>query len=116
MVGDYSVGALFPGEDDPLGGHLYIMEFTNACPDPASLPALGTAIDARLRDLNDDYRGHSSALHPPRILAVPPGTFADWMRRRGKLGGQHKVPRLVSDRELFADLRGFAQEAAAFGD
>ncbi len=113
MVGDYSVGALFPGEEDPLGGHLYIMEFTNAHPDPATLPELGAAIDERLRDLNDDYRGHSSALHPPRVLSVPPGTFADWMRRRGKLGGQHKVPRLVSDRELFADLRGFAQQAAA---
>lgn len=113
MVGDYAVGALFPGEEDPLGGHLYIVEFTNAAPQAETLATLGDHINTTLRDLNDDYRGHSSALHAPRILSVPPGTFAGWMRKRGKLGGQNKVPRLVSDRDLFADLKDYARQALA---
>jgi hypothetical protein len=41
------------------------------------------------------------------LIAVAPGTFYRWMRRRGKLGGQHKVPRVINNEHLFADLRGF---------
>ena len=44
---------------------------------------------------------------PPRILAAAPGSFADWMRSRGKLGGQNKVPRVITDDALFSGLRSF---------
>jgi hypothetical protein len=37
-----------------------------------------------------------------------PGAFAAWMKSRGKLGGQHKVPRIINNAELFASLREFA--------
>ena len=43
-------------------------------------------------------------MDPPEVLAVPPGFFAGWMRDRGKLGGQNKVPRVVAG-SLFDDLR-----------
>ena len=43
----------------------------------------------------------------PRVHPVPHGTFAAWMKRRGQLGGQHKVPRVINDQTLFADLRAF---------
>lgn len=36
------------------------------------------------------------------------GGFAEWMRRRGRLGSQNKVPRVIADPELFTGLRGFA--------
>ena len=39
---------------------------------------------------------------------MPPGGFAAWMKQRGKLGGQNKVPRIVTSDALFADLRAFA--------
>ena len=39
-------------------------------------------------------------MRPPEIRAVPAGGFAAWMRARGKLGGQHKVPRIVNDPAL----------------
>ena len=43
-----------------------------------------------------------------RAQFLPPGAFAAWMKSRGRLGGQNKVPRIVNDRELFAALRAFA--------
>jgi len=43
-----------------------------------------------------------------RIGTLPQGGFAEWMRRRGRLGGQNKVPRVIADPGLFADLRAFA--------
>ena len=55
------------------------------------------------------FRGFG--LDAPRVRGVPPGTFAKWMKRRGKLGGQHKVPRVINDGALFADLRGFVEDA-----
>jgi hypothetical protein len=43
----------------------------------------------------------------PRIVAARPGAFAAWMRHRGKLGGQNKVPRVITDDALFSGLRSF---------
>jgi hypothetical protein len=37
---------------------------------------------------------------PPRVVAIPEGTFYRWMRGAGKLGDQHKVPRVTNDRQL----------------
>ena len=42
-----------------------------------------------------------------RIQAVDPGSFAAWMKARGRLGGRHKVPRIVNEAALFRSLRGF---------
>jgi hypothetical protein len=43
----------------------------------------------------------------PEVVALPPGRFAAWMKSRGRLGGQNKVPRMIADRALAADLAGF---------
>jgi hypothetical protein len=54
-----------------------------------------------LKRLNSDYeakRYNNIAMTTPIIHMVPPGTFKDWLRKSGKLGGQHKVPRLSNDR------------------
>lgn len=64
-------------------------------------------LDATLADLNDDYRAHRAGMAAPVVLAVPPGTFAAWMKRRGRLGGQNKVPRIINDGGLAADLTAF---------
>ena len=47
-------------------------------------------------------------MRAPEVCVLPRGGFAEWMRRRGRLGAQNKVPRVISDPELFADLRAFA--------
>ena len=73
------------------------------------------ALDESLSRLNDDYRGHRAGgfgLDPPRLLAVSRGTFEAWMKSRGQLGGQHKVPRIVADEKLFASLRELAETRA----
>ncbi len=68
--------------------------------------------DAALQRANDDYAAHrrGAQLDPPEVVLVPPGAFAAWMRSQGKLGGQHKVPRVIADPGRFA-----AAEAALRG-
>ena len=56
------------------------------------------------------HRAGGFGLRPPGVLVLRQGGFAEWMRRRGRLGSQNKVPRVIADPELFADLRGFAAE------
>jgi hypothetical protein len=110
-VADFTVSAVFPERPGELGGHLFVVEFAVA-PDGPRINAFAAALDRRLEELNDDYRAHRAkdfGLAPPRIQAVPPGSFARWMRARGRLGGQNKVPRIISDRQLFADLRAFLE-------
>jgi len=60
-----------------------------------------------LKDLNSDYeakRFKDITLQPPEIVAARPGLFHDWMESQGKLGGQHKVPRLNNSREYIDEL------------
>lgn len=109
-VTDFSLGATYSTRQGELGGHLFIVEFS-APVDDAALDRFARLIDARLSALNDDFRGHRAdgfALAAPRVQVVPPGFFAAWMKSRGKLGGQHKVPRMLSDPEKFAALRRYA--------
>ncbi|MHA3980011.1 GH3 family domain-containing protein [Halovulum sp. GXIMD14794] len=99
---DYSVAA---SRETAPGHHEYLIEATTSAPrDCAS--HLANAIDRRLAELNADYAElrQSRALGPPRIRLVAPGGFSTWMKRRRKLGGQNKVPRIVTDPALFADI------------
>lgn len=115
-VNDYSVGAIFPQNGADLGGHRYIVEFSAQCPDSHSLELFANSIDERLRKRNEDYDAHRAngfGLNPPKITVVKPGTFAAWMKARGKLGGQNKVPRIINDKELFSSLCEFAAQHQA---
>jgi hypothetical protein len=108
-INDFSVGAVHPDAQGETGRHLYIVEFAGA-PGPASHTAFATAIDERLCQLNDDYRSHRSGgfgMGAPEIRVAAAGTFSAWMKQRGKLGGQNKVPRVITDDKLFADLCAF---------
>jgi len=98
------------------GGHEWAVEFA---PAPAAAPApdlarFGAVLDATLCALNSDYaakRHRSLALAPPRVRAVPGGTFEAWLASQGKLGGQHKVPRLLNSREVLEAVLAAAQLA-----
>jgi len=106
-VVDYAVGAIFPRDGEPLGGHLYIVEFSGKPPEPESLASFTQNLDAALSGTNEDYAAHRAGdfgLRAPSVHAVSAGTFARWMKARGQLGGQHKVPRVVTDPELFKNL------------
>ncbi len=111
-VADWSVGAVFPTAADTLGGHLYIVEFADDGDSESIATTFADTIDAELQRRNDDYRSHRASgygMRDPVVHIVAPGTFAGWMKSRGKLGGQHKVPRIITDDALFADLRSFAK-------
>jgi hypothetical protein len=107
-VAEFAVGAVFPDAGDARGGHAYVVEFDHPCPDPEQVEGFAKVLDERLCDANDDYRAHRSGgfgLRPPELIPVRRGTFAAWMKQRGQLGGQHKVPRVINDNALFNDLR-----------
>lgn len=113
---DYSVGAAFPDQPAQRGGHVYVVEFTRGPPDAADLARFAEEVDARLRAANRDYsdfRAGSFGIAPPRVEPAPRGTFAAWMKARGKLGGQHKVPRIINDQQVLASLRDLASRRRA---
>lgn len=92
----------FDGEKK--GSHEWIIEFKN---EPESLERFTTILDESLRGLNSDYdakRYKDMALQMPKVHNVAEGTFYQWMKKRGKLGGQHKVPRLSNNREYVEDI------------
>ena len=119
-VSDFAAGSLFPEAAGQRGGHLYIVEFGaesgGSGPDAARQARFAETLDAALCRLNDDYDAHRAGgygLDAARVSLMPPGGFAAWMKSRGKLGGQNKVPRIVNDRDLFAALRAFADAHGA---
>ena len=90
-IRDWHVGPVFR---DPLGYHLYVFEFHKP---PGDLDAFRLALDADLGRRNADYQWYrdvGARLPLPALVVAKPGGFDDWMRSRGKLGGQHKVPRM----------------------
>ena len=110
-VTEFAVGSVFPGPGDSRGGHVYVAEFNQPLHDRAQIEVFARVLDDALCSANDDYRAHRSrgfGLRPPQIIAVRRGTFAAWMKQRGQLGGQHKVPRIINDQNLFQDLTRFA--------
>ncbi len=86
------------------GSHEWIIEFKI---EPNNLNEFTSILDQSLRDINSDYdakRANDLALIVPTVHAVQSGTFYNWMKRRGKLGGQNKVPRLSNSREYVDDI------------
>jgi hypothetical protein len=86
------------------GGHEWIIEFKHK---PHDIAEFTHILDSTLRSINSDYdakRTHDLALVAPRIHSVHEGTFYSWMKSRGKLGGQNKVPRLSNSREYVEDI------------
>lgn len=115
-VSDFTVGCLPLEETVPQ--HVYIVEFSadRDCPLDSILRVFASSIDEKLKELNDDYAVHRAkdfGLRAPRIIAVPPGTFAQWMKQRGRMGGQNKVPRIINDPASFAKLRDEALQRPA---
>jgi hypothetical protein len=104
LVNNFTAGPIYFGTDKQKGGHEWIIEFTQV---PSDMQEFTSILDEQLRLLNSDYdakRYKDMALLMPKIHCAPEGTFYKWMKKRGKLGGQHKVPRLANTREYLDDL------------
>jgi hypothetical protein len=110
-VQEFVVGPVFPSAAGETGRHLYIVEFSDPPSDAALNHKFSEKIDSVLKEINLDYfemRSGGLVIDRPELLTAPPGTFYGWMKKRGKLGGQNKVPRILLDQVLFEDLRRFA--------
>jgi hypothetical protein len=102
-IDNYTAAPIFLAEGSK-GAHEWIIEFKVR---PASEADFIHHLDSALRRLNSDYdakRAHDLALRLPTVHFVAPGTFYEWMKRRGKLGGQNKVPRLSNSREYVEEI------------
>ena len=100
-VRDWHVGPFFEGA---LGHHRYLIEFDKA---PDDLDVFRRELDADLSRRNADYQAHRAegvGLPLPAILSTKPGGIAFWMRSKGKLGGQHKFPRMDNSGKLTAEI------------
>jgi len=95
IVADYTIAPIYPSPAQPVPAHCWIMEFDRPPEDPERFMAL---VDHSIRCCNEDYDTHRTndwGLQKPFLRQVGHGTFYAWMKQKGKLGGQHKVPRIA---------------------
>lgn len=103
VVSEYTAGPVFMNVGNK-GAHQWIIEFER---DPDSFEQFVSCLDNALKMLNSDYeakRHKDITLEMPHVLKVPKGTFYNWMKMRGKVGGQNKIPRLSNDRKYIDQL------------
>jgi hypothetical protein len=99
-VVEFTMAPRYPTAADPRGGHDWVVEFRVPPRDPEGF---AQTLDETLRGLNPDYRIKRSGdvgMTRARVIQVPQGTFYRWMREAGKLGDQHKVPRVTNGRSI----------------
>jgi len=112
VVNDYTAAPVY-FSDEGNGGHEWLIEFEKT---PENLAFFVQRLDAALKSINSDYeakRHKDIALKMPVVHALPKGFFIDWLHYKGKLGGQHKVPRLSNDRTLLEEILAFKQTQLA---
>lgn len=103
MVNDYTAAPVYFSEEGN-GAHEWIIEFEK---DPESLEQFRLVLDQTLQKLNSDYeakRHKDIALRGPVLHRANKGVFAEWLKLKGKLGGQHKVPRLSNHRQYVEEI------------
>jgi GH3 auxin-responsive promoter len=104
-VTDYTAAPIY-FSDSGNGGHEWLIEFDQP---PADLQRFTYELDSALKNINSDYeakRHKDIALRMPVVHIARTGLFTQWLKSKGKLGGQHKVPRLSNERGLLEELLG----------
>ena len=103
VVADYTAAPVY-FSDSSNGAHEWLIEFEK---EASSLDEFTKELDSALKTINSDYeakRYKNIALRLPVVHAIKKGTFTEWLRRKGKLGGQHKIPRLSNERILIEEV------------
>jgi GH3 auxin-responsive promoter len=111
-VREWHVGPVFVG---PMGYHRFVVEFLTQ---PVDMHRFRDVLDADLSSRNADYLAHRAGdvgMLAPTVMTARAGSFDSWMRRRGKLGGQNKVPRMDNSGLLTDDLVQFLRETGGAG-
>ncbi len=100
---DYTAAPVYM-EGKESGAHQWLIEFSR---DPKDMERFSDVLDQTLKSLNSDYeakRHKDMALKKPQVLSADKGLFYQWLKAKGKLGGQNKVPRLSNTREHIDEL------------
>jgi hypothetical protein len=100
---EFTAGPIYMQEGQK-GGHEWLIEFTKA---PENIALFGSLLDEKLCAVNSDYAAKRVAnlvLQAPIIQQLPEGTFYEWLKSKGKLGGQNKVPRLSNNRLIIEEV------------
>ncbi len=108
IVREYTAAPIFLSKNDDAG-HQWLIEFEK---EPTNLAHFTLALDNKLKEINSDYeakRHKDIALKLPQIQAMPSQTFYNWLKHKGKLGGQNKVPRLSNDRKVLEEILGMGE-------
>ena len=103
IISNYTAGPIFM-EKDSQGAHEWIIEFEK---EPENLNHFSSLLDEALQEENSDYeakRYKNMTLHSLKVHKAKKGLFYEWLSKKGKLGGQHKVPRLSNSREILEEL------------
>jgi len=103
VIKEYTAGPLYMS-DNSKGSHEWMIEFENP---PGKLDHFTELLDKTLQSVNSDYeakRYKNLTLTLPKVVSLQAGTFYKWMQKRGKLGGQNKIPRLANDRKYLDEL------------
>jgi hypothetical protein len=102
-IKDYTAAPIFMSGREK-GAHEWIIEFRKP---PETIEYFTEFLDNALKSLNSDYeakRYNNMTLKMPKIHIARPNLFYDWLKSKGKLGGQHKIPRLSNDRLYIDEL------------
>ena len=102
-VSEYTAAPVFM-DNHAKCQHQWLIEFAR---EPHSLQAFADILDHKLQEINSDYeakRYKNITLQPLQIIKARPGLFNDWLKAKGKLGGQHKIPRLSNSRQYIDEL------------
>lgn len=105
-IANFTAAPVYFENSSGKGTHEWVIEFQK---EPSDKAKFDTLLDEYLREINSDYdakRYKDLALVAPIIHHAPAGLFEKWMGSRGKLGGQHKVPRLSNSREFMDEILG----------
>lgn len=103
QVREYTAAPVFMDETGKCR-HQWVIEFTKM---PANVGEFATILDRTLQNVNSDYeakRYKDITLQPLEIIVGRTNLFHDWLSSRGKLGGQHKVPRLANNRAIIEEV------------
>jgi len=103
IISEYTGGPIYMKENQK-GAHEWIIEFEKEPDDPYHFILL---LDGALKTINSDYeakRHKDLSLEMPHLVIAKKGLFYEWMKRRGKAGGQNKIPRLSNDRHYLDQL------------
>jgi len=103
-LNNFTAAPIYFEDSQSKGAHEWVVEFKTP---PSDLEDFADKLDKHLREINSDYdakRHKNLALQRLQLHAAPEGLFESWLAKKGKLGGQHKVPRLSNSREFMEEI------------